>query len=149
MAADGSTIPVHDMFCHAVYGATHAINQRYAPLLKPLGLTYPQYITLLVLEERDGASVGEISEALKMGTSTTTPLLKRLEIMGHVKRRRQKDDERKVRVYLTQTGRQLLQQAPTITECMIGKTMLPEEDLRQLVRLLRALTDNLRTAESG
>lgn len=137
--------PVHDMFCHAVYSATHVINQRYAPLLKPLGLTYPQYISLLILEESDGLTVGQVSGQMKMATSTVTPLLKRLEALGHVERRRQKDDERKVLVFLTVSGRALLKKAPAITECMIGGTQLPEDDLQQLVSLLRRLSENLDT----
>lgn len=136
-------VRVQDMFCHAVYSATHVINQTYAPLLKPLGLTYPQYITLLILEEEDGLTVGQVSDRLKMATSTVTPLLKRLEGLGHLERRRQKDDERKVLVFLTASGRTLLRKAPALTECMIGNTMLPEDDLGHLVSLLRRLSQNL------
>lgn len=143
MPRDARPVPVHDMFCHAVYSATHVINQRYAPLLKPLGLTYPQYITLLILGEEDGLSVGQVSDRLKMATSTVTPLLKRLETLGHVERRRQKTDERKVLVSLTDSGRALIDKAPQITECMIGSTLLPEDDLKHLVDLLHLLSDNL------
>ena len=143
MPKDIDRVPVHDMFCHAVYSATHVINQTYAPFLKALGLTYPQYITLLILGEADGLTVGQVSERLEMTTSTVTPLLKRLEVSGHVVRRRQKEDERRVLVFLTDTGRQVLKDSPDITACMIGKTGLSEQDLAQLVGLLHRLTHNL------
>lgn len=68
-----------DIFCFAFYGATHAINRAYAPILKPLGLTYPQYITLTMLWEQDGQGVGELASQLRMESSTLTPLIKRLE----------------------------------------------------------------------
>ena len=143
MAEDIDRAQVQDMFCHAIYAATHVINQNYAPLLKALGLTYPQYITLLILEESDGLTVGQVSEKLEMTTSTVTPLLKRLETLGHVVRQRQQNDERRVLVFLTDAGRQVLQGAPEITACMIAKTGLSESELAQLVVLLRRLTDNL------
>jgi len=143
MPKDVDRVPVQDMFCHSIYGATHVINQNYAPLLKAIGLTYPQYITLLILEEGDGLTVGQVSEKLEMTTSTVTPLLKRLETLGHVVRQRQKEDERKVLVFLTDVGRRVLEEAPEITRCMIGKTGLSEDELTQLVNLLHRLTDNL------
>ncbi len=143
MPKDIDRVPVHDMFCHAIYGATHVINQTYAPFLKALGLTYPQYITLLILGEADGLTVGQVSERLEMTTSTVTPLLKRLETSGHVVRKRQKEDERRVLVFLTHTGRHVLEESPDITACMIGKTGLSEQDLAQLVGLLHRLTHSL------
>ena len=143
MPKDIDRVPVPDMFCHASYGATHGINQAYAPMLKHLGLTYPQYIAMLTLDEANGLTVGQVSEKLKMKTSTVTPLLKRLETLGYLVRQRQKHDERKVLVSLTDAGRRSLQEAPEITACMISKTGLSEDDLMQLVDLLHRLTENL------
>lgn len=147
MSGDLVRVPVSGMFCHAVYGATHAINQNYLPLLKEVGLTYPQYITLLILEETDGLSVGQVSDRLKMTTSTVTPLLKRLEKLNYVVRQRQKDDERKVLIFLTDAGRHALRQAPAITACMTRLTGLSEKGLLDLVRLLDQLTRNLSRRE--
>ncbi len=132
-----------DMFCFAVYGATHAINRTYAPLLKPLGLTYPQYITLTLLWERDGQGVGELAGQLAMESSTLTPLLKRLEKMGHVERRRGKTDERQVFVYLTDSGRSLKSEAHGITSCLIEATGLDVATLDNIVSDLTALSRNL------
>ena len=132
-----------DMFCFAVYGATHAINRTYAPLLKPLGLTYPQYITLTLLWERNGQGVGEIASQLAMESSTLTPLLKRLEKMGHVERRRGQEDERQVFVHLTESGRSLKSAARGITSCLIEATGLDVDTLDNMVSDLTALSQNL------
>ena len=136
-----------DMFCFATYSAAHVINRAYAPLLKPLGLTYPQYITLTLLWELDGQSVGQLSRHLRMESSTLTPLLKRLEKLGHVVRRRGTYDERQVFIHLTDTGRLLKQKAPEITACMVKSTGLEMEDLQMLVTRLHTLSENL-AAES-
>ena len=85
-----------DMFCHAVYTASHAINRAYAPHLKKLNLTYPQYITLTLLWERDGQKISELAAQLNMETSTLTPLVKRLEALGHVIRKKGAQDGREV-----------------------------------------------------
>ena len=140
---------VSDMFCLAAYAATHVINQRYAPMLRKLGLTYPQYITLMVLQERGPASVGEIGTLLCMTSSTTTPLLKRLEGLGFVKRQRDLNDERKVVVSLTPLGGQAIAQAPAITDCMVAQTNLSAGDLAKMVDLLHRLTSSLAGAEDA
>lgn len=132
-----------DMFCFAIYSASHVVNRAYTPLLKPLGLTYPQYITLTVLWKDDGLGVGELSRRLKMESSTLTPLLKRLEQQGHIERRRGTEDERQVFVFLTKSGRALQRKAPHVTVCMIEATGLDLQKLQDLVGTLRLLTDNL------
>ena len=136
-----------EMFCFAVYSASHVINRAYAPLLKPLGLTYPQYIALTCLWEQDGLSVGELSARLMMESSTLTPLLKRLEKLGHVERRRGTQDERKVFVRLQESGKALKQQAPEVTGCMIGATGMEVRQLDTIVSLLDRLKQNLITQE--
>lgn len=132
-----------ELFCFAVYSAAHVINRAYTPLLKPLGLTYPQYITLTLLWERDGQSVGQLARRLKMESSTLTPLLKRLEKLEAVTRRRGTDDERQVFVYLSDKGRALQDHAPRITECLISATGLEIGQLQELVVTLGELTENL------
>lgn len=137
-----------ELFCFSVYSAAHVINRAYTPLLKPLGLTYPQYITLTLLWEEDGQSVGHLAKRLKMESSTLTPLLKRLERLGSVTRKRGVEDERQVFVHLTESGRALQKHAPRITECLISATGLDMERLEALVATLGELTENL-AAESG
>jgi len=138
-----------DMFCFAVYSATHAINRAYYPLLKPLGLTYPQYIALTMLWQNDGMSVGDLSQRLKMESSTVTPLLKRLENLGHLKRQRSVEDERKILLYLTENGSALEKQALDITACMVESTKLNLHKLDRLVSTLSELTDNLSNENSA
>ncbi|WP_406644416.1 MarR family transcriptional regulator [Aliisedimentitalea scapharcae] len=136
-----------DMFCFATYNAAHVINRAYTPLLKPLGLTYPQYITLTLLWETDGQSVGQLAKQLMMESSTLTPLIKRLESLGHVSRHRGLRDERQVFVRLTQSGRELKHHAADITACMIAGTGMKIGDLQSLVFGLRKLTQNLVAAQ--
>ena len=132
-----------EMFCHAVYTASHVINRAYAPMLANLGLTYPQYITLTLLRDKDDQAVGALAAALRMDSSTLTPLLKRLEAQGNVIRTRGTKDERQVFVGLTPQGRRLLEKAPEITACMIDGTGLDIAELENLVALLDALSSNL------
>ena len=90
--------------CFAVYAASHAFNAAYKPFLDPLGLTYPQYLVMLVLWEADNLKVNEIGAKLHLDSGTLTPLLKRLEAAGYLKRTRDASDERQVRVSLTKSG---------------------------------------------
>src|ERR1700749_1050842 len=93
-----------NQICFAIYSATHAFNRVYKPLLDRLGLTYPQYLVMLVLWERDGVPVRDIGERLSLDSGTLTPLLKRLEQAGLVKRTRSSEDERQVLIALTAHG---------------------------------------------
>ncbi|MEP4704821.1 MAG: MarR family transcriptional regulator [Hyphomicrobiales bacterium] len=137
-----------ELICFSIYSAGHAFNRAYAPLLKKLNLTYPQYITLTVLWEKDGVSVGELCEYLKLESSTLTPLLKRLEGLGHVERRRGKIDERQVFVFLTHSGSALEKEAGDITKCIIGQTGYDFETLDEMVSLITSLRDNIMSAKS-
>ena len=94
-----------EFLCFAVYSASHAFNRVYKPLLDELGLTYPQYLAMVLLWERDDQTVGSLGEKLFLESSTLTPLLKRLEALGHIRRTRDPNDERQVRVRLTDKGR--------------------------------------------
>src|SRR5437868_466114 len=97
--------------CFALYSTSLAMTKLYKPLLAPLGLTYPQYLALLVLWERDGLTVSELGERLFLDSGTLTPLLKRLESAGLISRLRAQDDERRVHITLTADGRQLKSRA--------------------------------------
>src|SRR6267143_6393446 len=96
-----------NQLCFAIYSTAHAFNRVYKPLLKRLGLTYPQYLVMLVLWERDGLPVRDIGERLFLDSGTLTPLLKRLETAGLVRRTRSTDDERQVLIDLTPQGQAL------------------------------------------
>lgn len=132
-----------DMFCYGIYTASHVINRAYAPHLSRLGLTYPQYIVLTLLWETDDQRVSTLADALSMGTNTLTPLLKRLEALGHVTRRKGKQDARETYIGLTHTGRALQKEAPDITACMVAGTSLTIEELGELQRLLGRLRNGL------
>lgn len=109
--------------CFALYRASRAMIRAYGPLLEPLGLTYAQYLVLVVLWEEDAVSVGQLGERLSLDSATLTPLLKRLEAQGAIERRRDADDERVVRVHLTKQGRALRAECrdlPTAAACRLG-----------------------------
>ncbi len=104
-------LKIDNFICFALYSAGHAFTRLYKPLLDPMGLTYPQYLVMAVLWEKDGRTVGEIGEKLLLESSTLTPLLKRLEAAGMVRRTRDQVDERVVRIQLTPKGAALKQKA--------------------------------------
>jgi DNA-binding MarR family transcriptional regulator len=135
-------LQLDDQLCFALYSASRAVIRAYAPLLQPLGLTYPQYLVLLVLWQRDGASVKQLGERLALDSGTLTPLLQRLERQGLVERRRGDDDERVVHIHLTAAGRALRSKArkiPTELACRAGYD-LESDRVRDLVRLRDELT---------
>lgn len=101
------TLKLSNQLCFPIYAAANAIQKAYRPHLAPLGLTYPQYLVMLVLWERDGLSLGDIGRRLHLDSGTLTPLLKRLEGAGLVGRRRSEEDERVVLITLTEKGRAL------------------------------------------
>ena len=102
--AEAPNLDLDDFLCFAVYSAGHAFNQLYRPLLSALDLTYPQYLVMVTLWQQDDVTVKEIGRRLFLESSTLTPLLKRLEALGHISRNRDAEDERQVRVRLTPAG---------------------------------------------
>jgi DNA-binding MarR family transcriptional regulator len=134
---------VDQQLCFALYNASRAVIRAYAPLLEPLGLTYPQYLVLLVLWERDGLAVKRLGHRLALDSGTLTPLLKRLEHQGLIDRRRGEVDERVVRIHLTPAGRALRGKArkvPMELACRAGYDLGSERSVRELVRLRDELT---------
>ena len=129
--------------CFAVYAAAHAFNRFYKPLLGPLGLTYPQYLVLLVLWEKDGQTVSGIGERLMLDSGTLTPLLKRLEAAGFVTRARSERDERQVLVRLTDAGKALQATAEGFPEMILDASDCAATDLGRLRSQLAALRENL------
>lgn len=132
-----------DFLCFAVYSAGHAFNRVYKPLLDRLGLTYPQYLVMVLLWERDDQTVGELGEQLFLESSTLTPLLKRLEALGHVERNRDRADERQVRVRLTDRGRALRERALDIPRCILDASRLGSRDAKRLLTEITALRNAL------
>ncbi len=141
--AQGYTLLLDDQLCFALYAASRAVTARYRPLLEELGLTYPQYLVMLVLWEQDSISVRDLGAALQLESSTLSPLLKRLEAGGLLRRERRTDDERSVAIRLTATGAQLRERARTVP-MDIGDAMgLTPEQLTTTKQLLRTLTANV------
>lgn len=136
-------LSLDEQLCFAVYTASRALTRAYGPLLEPLGVTYPQYLTLLVLWEEDGASVKRLGERLALDSGTLTPLLKRLEQQGLVERRRSAEDERVVHVHLTSKGRALETKARTVPGALARCAGFSIEDPRDLARV-RKLREELR-----
>jgi DNA-binding MarR family transcriptional regulator len=132
--------------CFALYAASRAVTGLYRPILDQLGITYPQYLVLLVLWERGPTTVKELGEALMLDSGTLSPLLKRLETAGLVVRRRSSADERSVVIDLTGTGDALRHRAADVPGCVAGATGLPPAELSALRDTLVALTDAVTAA---
>jgi MarR family transcriptional regulator, organic hydroperoxide resistance regulator len=130
--------------CFPLYAATRAVTGRYAVLLAEVGLTYPQYVTLLALWDNDDPmSVGELGERLRLDSGTLTPVLKRLEAAGYVVRRRDREDERRVLLDVTDAGWALREQVADVPERLISSLGLPVAKARQLRSLLDELIESL------
>lgn len=132
--------------CFAIYSAGLAFNRLYKPLLDEMGLTYPQYLVMMALWEKDGQGVGELGELLFLESNTLTPLIKRLEMAGLVKRARDAEDERQVRVSLTAKGRELLKDALCVPAQVLAATGMSVEQLGRLRSSVVGLRDGLRAA---
>ena len=128
--------------CFPLYAAARNVTGLYTPLLKPLGLTYTQYIVFLVLWEKDGVSVTEIGEKLMLDNGTLSPLLKKMEQAGYVERRRCREDDRVVEITLTEKGRALQEEVKDIPLKAAGCIDLPPEKAQQLYALLYELLEN-------
>ena len=141
-AADRA-LQLDSQLCFALYSASLAMTRRYQPLLGALALTYPQYLVMLVLWERDGLMVSDLGDRLFLDSGTLTPLLKRLEAAGLVARIRALDDERRVHVTLTATGRRLKSRAAKIPACIAEAVQFPLPDILSLTRQVQALRQRL------
>ena len=129
--------------CFALYSASLAMTKLYKPLLDRIGLTYPQYLVMLVLWEQDGVTVSELGERLFLDSGTLTPLLKRLEAQGQIARLRDVQDERRVRITLTAEGRALRDQAEAIPQCVLQSSQCSIAELTALTVELKQLRDRL------
>jgi MarR family transcriptional regulator, organic hydroperoxide resistance regulator len=134
--------------CFALYSASLAMTKTYKPLLEPLGLTYPQYLVMLVLWEGDGITVSQLGERLTLDSGTLTPLLKRLEALGLVQRLRDTADERRVLLQLTAAGRKLKARAVAVPQGIARATACDLAEIGELAQRLRALREQLTTTAS-
>jgi DNA-binding MarR family transcriptional regulator len=132
-----------NQICFAVYSATHAFNRVYKPLLDRLGLTYPQYLVMLVLWERDDVPVKEIGDKLFLDSGTLTPLLKRLEAAHLVKRTRSREDERQVLIALTSQGHALKEKARSVPQSILTASDCSVSELVAMKDEIVALRDRL------
>ena len=144
-ALDASLQLSHQL-CFAIYSTAHAFNRVYKPLLDRLGLTYPQYLVMLVLWEQDGVTVKEIGERLFLDSGTLTPLLKRLEASHLLRRSRSMDDERKVLISLLPQGQALKEKARALPQAILAASACSVGELSAIKKQLVALRDRLNAA---
>ena len=136
-------LQLDNQLCFALYSASLAMTKLYKPLLDELGLTYPQYLVMLVLWEGDGLMVSELGQRLSLDSGTLTPLLKRLEAAGLISRLRDVQDERRVHIHLTAAGRKLKARAHKVPACVLAASQCSIPELVQLTRQVRELRDRL------
>ena len=142
-------LQLDNQLCFAVYSASLAMTKRYKPLLEKLQLTYPQYLVMLVLWERDGLMVSELGERLFLDSGTLTPLLKRLEANGLVARIRDVGDERRVHVNLSAAGRKLKARAASVPACLLAASQCSVDELMALTQQVQVLRDRVRAASTA
>ena len=137
-----------NQLCFPLYAASRQVVGLYTPHLKPLGLTYPQYIVFLVLWEKDGCTVGELCEKLMLDNGTISPLLKKMQQAGYIERTRSASDDRVVVITLTEAGRALQERAKDVPAQVAGCIDLAPEKAQMLYALLYELLKNQRNKES-
>ena len=135
--------PLEEQICFTLYSASMAVGRLYKPLLDQLGLTYPQFLAILALSEQAEMSVGAVAKRLALEASTLTPLLKRLEARGLVRRRRNADNERQVLVSLTAEGRRLHAESACLGAALLEASGHSPQTLARLNGEVRALRDAL------
>ena len=136
------TMKLANQLCFPLYAAARNVTGFYTPWLKPLGLTYTQYLVFLVLWEKDGLSVTEIGRKLMLDNGTLSPLLKKMEQAGYVERQRCREDDRVVEITLTEAGKALQEKAKDVPYKVACCIDLPAEKAQQLYALLYELLEN-------
>ena len=136
-------LQLDNQLCFALYSTSLAMTKLYKPMLEEMGLTYPQYLALLVLWEQDGLTVSELGERLYLDSGTLTPLLKRMETAGLVSRIRAVQDERRVHITLTAAGRKLKAKAAKIPGCIMSATQCSIPELVSLTQQVQSFRKRL------
>ena len=147
-ALPAPSVALDDQLCFALYAASRAVTARYRPMLEEIGLTYPQYLVMMLLWETDHQTVGQLGSRLALDSGTLSPLLKRLTAAGLVTRHRRVEDERSVSIALTDAGRSLRDRAVRINEAMIGAIGFPSDEFHDLMDRLRLLTERVNSGEA-
>jgi len=138
-----SALLLDNQLCFALYSTSLVMTKLYQPLLATLGLTYPQYLVMLVLWERDGLTVSALGERLYLDSGTLTPLLKRMEARGLLIRQRSAQDERRVQVSLTAEGVKIKTKATSVSVCVLEAAACPLPELMGLTKQVQALRQRL------
>jgi DNA-binding MarR family transcriptional regulator len=136
-------LPLDKQICFTLYNTSMAVTRLYKPMLDEMGITYPQYLVLSVLNEADGLTIGAIADRLALESSTVTPPVKRLEQAGFVTRRRNDQDERQVRVHLTASGRKLVEKSNCLGETLVARAGMSLNEINALNRKIQALREAL------
>ncbi|TDF97155.1 MarR family winged helix-turn-helix transcriptional regulator [Paenibacillus piri] len=139
-------LKLDNQLCFSIYACSREITNLYRPFLNELGITYPQYLVLMVLWEQQTCTVKEIGDRLYLDSGTLTPMLKRMEDAGLLTRQRSKSDERRVEIRLTEAGRELKEKAVCIPETCIPHFSLSKEQYEQLLLQMNRLIHNLQEA---
>jgi DNA-binding MarR family transcriptional regulator len=137
------SVLLDDQLCFALYAASRAVTARYRPMLDAIGLTYPQYLVMMLLWESDHQTVGQLGARLALDSGTLSPLLKRLTAAGLVTRHRRVEDERSVSIALTDEGRALRDKAYAISQEMIGAIGFADGEFAELKERLRVLIERV------
>lgn len=143
------TVRIEDQLCFALYAASNAVIRAYRPQLHDIGLTYPQYLTLMVLWQQDGLTVSQIAERLQLPANALTPIVARLERLDYLSRSRDDVDRRVVRVFLTPLGADLERRAAAVQRQVVCRTGLDEMSLVALRTQLHNLADDMRAPAAG
>jgi DNA-binding MarR family transcriptional regulator len=147
-ALPAPSVALDDQLCFALYAASRAVTARYRPMLEKIGLTYPQYLVMMLLWESDHQTVGQLGSRLALDSGTLSPLLKRLTAAGLVTRHRRVEDERSVSIALTDRGRALQDEAYRISEQMIGAIGFDGAEFADLKGRLRQVIDRVNGGEA-
>ncbi|WDM23833.1 MarR family winged helix-turn-helix transcriptional regulator [Paenibacillus polymyxa] len=143
---EGAALKLDNQLCFAIYACSREITKLYQPYLEKLGVTYSQYLVLIVLWEREECTVKELGEALYLDSGTLTPLLKRLQKAGLIHRKRSTQDERKVLISLTTEGSALREKALSVPGCILEKTRMTHDQFGSLLLQFNDLLDRVHQA---
>ena len=134
---------LNEQVCYALYSTSRVVTQSYKPLLEPLNLTYPQYVVMMALWDKDAVTISEVAQNTRISNATLTPLLKRLEVNGYIERRTTEADERQKSLILTSSGKALAKKAKKASELALCATGLAVKDVNKLMSLLQQIKTNL------
>ncbi|OZG71749.1 MarR family transcriptional regulator [Hahella sp. CCB-MM4] len=144
MAKPSNQLSIDSQLCFSLYSTSLAMTQVYKPLLEPMGLTYPQYLVMLILWENDGLGLKQVADKLGQKPGALTPVIKRMEADGFLHRVRNKGDERSISITLTEHGRKLQKDAKRINQCIFESCGLKLSELEELREKLGGLRQKLR-----